>query len=45
MLKAGCDGYLALEGTNTWEYFNKDAKSVGYFRQIMAEIKESKAIL
>ncbi|MEC8986911.1 MAG: sugar phosphate isomerase/epimerase [Chloroflexota bacterium] len=45
MLEAGYDGYFALEGTNTGDHLTKDAKSVAYVRQVVAEIEQGKPIL
>ena len=45
MLEAGYDGYLALEGTNTGDHISKDARSVAYVRQIVAELEEGKPVL
>ena len=44
MVDAGYDGYLALEGANTGDHISKDARSVQYVRQILAEITDGVAV-
>ena len=44
MVDAGFDGYLALEGANTGDQISKDARSVQYVRQILAEITDGVAV-
>lgn len=44
MMDAGYDGYLALEGSNTGDHISKDARSVQYVRQIVAEITDKVSV-
>ena len=38
MLKAGYDGYLAIEGANTGDQLSKDRRSLQYVRELLAEL-------
>ncbi len=41
MVKAGFDGYLAIEGIRFGDQFHRDAKSVAYVRNVLNELRLS----